>query len=162
MSYVKVEPQPAQRDPKADPENIGAPGLYPGEIALQLDTGDLVALAVEGSPSEVNTGMVLYAWARAINPDGSTKMFGVDPGVQIVTETKHTACHAEMETTPAQTLADELVKAIMGEPPTMIDTVDAEGKPMQQALLAIDNRDQISIVNMLAVAASSTAIGVKP
>ena len=116
MSYTKVSPQPPLRDPNST--SISAPGLYPCEVAVQLDTGDYVAVYVERTWQENNAGLTFYTSARLTNADGSTKLCVA--GKEIVIEFRHNSAQAEITAYGADALAKEHVLAILGEPLTQV------------------------------------------
>lgn len=149
MTYSKLATQPAPRAADAAPI---APGLYPGEVAVTLSNGDLAAVFVDGTPMPNNAGMVFYGSARAINADGSTKLFGT-ANIELVTETQHTSCHEDVARLGAQAIANELIKAVLGEALTP-DPADPS-----MPLVNIENLDQCSIVAMLTVASAAGSVG---
>lgn len=149
MTYSKLAIQPAPR--AADAAAI-APGLYPGEVAVTLSNGDLAAVYVESQPMTNNSGTWFYASARAIEADGSTKLFGSSPPVELVTETGHMSTHAETDKLGAQAIANELIKALLGEPLT------SDPNDPTMPLVNLENADQRSIVAMLTVAESAATV----
>ena len=93
MSYTKVSPQPQLRDPNNDA--VSAPGLYPSEVAVQLDTGEYVAVYVERTWQENNAGLAFYTSARLINADGSTKLCVA--GKEIVIEVRTASVQKDIQ-----------------------------------------------------------------
>lgn len=150
MSYTKMTTQPALRDPSAT--GI-APGLYPDEVAVTLDdTGDAVAVFVEGTPTDNNAGIAYYASARAINADGSTILHG---SVQIVTEMTHNADHGTVDSIGADVLAKNCVLAVLGEAIQPIPNTDPP-----QPVIAADATTLAnwSIRTMLSASSNASAI----
>jgi hypothetical protein len=158
MTYQKLATQPGPR--AADATQTDQPGLYPGEVAVTLQPeGIIAAVYVDASPTDNNAGTTFYASARAINADGSTRMCGAGK-VELVTEAHHSACHAETDAVGAQAIADELVKSVLGEPMTMVDSTDEAGNPVQHSLLHIVDLDQRSIRAMVAASNTAATIGI--
>jgi hypothetical protein len=117
MSYTKASPQPALRDPAAVGWDF--PGLYPNEVALKLDTGQLVAVFVETTwLGDNNAGTSFYVSARYVDATGQT-ICDVHQQ-EIVTEFTHTSSPAELLAFGQGPLAVEMVKAILGEPSTTV------------------------------------------
>lgn len=116
MSYTKVSPQPPLRDPNSS--DVAASGLYPCEVAVQLDSGEYVAVYVERTWQENNGGLTYYTSARLTNADGST-MLCVE-NKEIVVEFRHNSSQAEIAAFGADVLAKEHVLAALGEPLTQV------------------------------------------
>lgn len=122
MSYTKVSPQPQLRDPNND--DIAAPGLYPSEVAVQLDTGEYVAVYVERTWQENNAGLAFYTSARLINADGSTKLCVA--GKEIVIEVRTASVQKDIQDYGADALTKEHVLAVLGEPTTQVPVPDGQ------------------------------------
>lgn len=60
MSYTKVTPQPS--------------GLKPNEVAVQLDTGDLIVVGCDTTIAPNSGNPCITTQARAINSDGTDKL----------------------------------------------------------------------------------------
>jgi len=150
MSYTKMSTQPEAR--ASDAVGI-APGLYTGEIAVTLDdTGDSVAVFVEGAPTDNNSGIAYYASARAINADGSTIVHG---DVQIVTEMTHNADHGSVDAIGADVLAKNCVLAVLGEIIQAIPNTDPAQPVIAADAMTLANW---SIRTMLSASSNATAI----
>jgi hypothetical protein len=63
MSYTVMATQPSART-AGIPDSQIAPGLYPNEVAVTLDTGQDVAVYVESTVPDNNAGLNFYASAR--------------------------------------------------------------------------------------------------
>ena len=128
MTYIKLTPQPALRDPAS--ADIAAPGLYPNEVAVQLDTGELVAVFVERSWQANNAGVEFYTSARLVNADGSTKL--CPTGCEVVTEFRHGSTSAEVAAHGADALATQHVMAVLGEPIAQVAIPNPDPAPAPQ------------------------------
>lgn len=117
MSYTILDPQPPARSAELEADEIG-PGLYPGEIAVDLGDGYLAAAAVEVERLRNGEGVVLTARARAIEADGTSMPCArLD---EIATAMTHRASVAELERDGIDALAREALLIVLGEPPTMV------------------------------------------
>lgn len=111
MSYTKTSPQP--------------PNLQPGETAVTLDDGMIVAVSAQSVPQSNNAPSFVSAVARAINADGTPRM---DASGQPITMEFRTAPSAEQANDPAQLAAvtKDCMMAVLGEPVTiLIDPIHA-------------------------------------
>lgn len=124
MDVTKLAEQPVRRDPGLAWEENGS-GLHLDEIAVELDTGELVAVSVETKWTDGNTGLGLHGWARLINPDGSSQE--APDGKVIETSITFNAPAALVEEHGERALGREVMLAVLGEPPTMVEVpVDLE------------------------------------
>lgn len=73
MAFTKIDPQPEPRAAELA-DGAAGPGLYEGEVALELDDGRRVAAGVETSWLPNNGGVGFYAWARWIEDDGASRI----------------------------------------------------------------------------------------
>lgn len=118
MSFIKLDPQPAPRAAGLDYETI-APGLYPDETAVQLDSGELVAVAIEAVTwLENGAGVAMVAVARLIGADGATA--GAVPGQHLETKLPHTASPVEIDQFGLPAVQKEMLLAVLGEPATIV------------------------------------------
>lgn len=142
MTYAVTSPQPS--------------GLLPGETAVTLDTGQLVAVSLTATPVDNNAGMVFTAQARAINADGSTVMHGA---VAMLTAGSHLSSHDEFTRLGASVIGKGMVQAVLGED-LATETIDSGGTSVTQPIppIGASALTAWSIRNMLAV--SSNASGV--
>lgn len=151
MAYTKLEPQPAPRDeelldrePERDeqgvitgppPYDVPAPGLYPDEIAVEIDTGELVAVCVSTPWLGNNQGIALHAGARLIEPDGTTKL--TPSGLHVEVEIIHNVENPKVERFGRGTLAKEMLLLVLGEPETIVTydnpPIAEEDKPVDWA-----------------------------
>lgn len=126
MSFTLITPQPAPRSSALDYDDVG-PGLYAGETALELDTGDLVAVSVESQWLENGAGVAFKSCARWINADGSTRLCPND--CHIETNASHTADAVSVQAHGVAALGKEMLLLVLGEEPTLI-TIDGEEVPI--------------------------------
>lgn len=100
-----------------------APGLYPDETAVRLDSGELVAISVAAGRQANGGGMVYLGWVRAIAEDGQTLRDGA--GQELELEFRHPMDAGVLSAleTPTERGDDRVKREIMlmmlGEPPTM-------------------------------------------
>lgn len=101
------------------------PGLQDGETAVQLDSGDYIAVGVDIRRCTIEQSPTYYVTARAINPsDGSTKL---DPhGAEIKTSATHKTNDTELAALTENGVIKECVLLALGEPPTL----DGSGNPV--------------------------------
>lgn len=117
MAYKLVHTQPPPRDPGLRWEQNG-PGLHQDEVAVELDTGELVAVSVEVHWDEGNTGLGLHGWARLINGDGSSK---TDPAGKVIeTSLPTTVSQDLLERHGKKKLGREVMHAVLGEVLTQV------------------------------------------
>lgn len=96
MSYIKREGIPVEA----------------GEIAVELDTGELVAVGC--GRSRVDSGVEFHARARVIVETGASVRDA--NGKPIVTEFRHAAPVGIVDATGADVIARDCMLAVMGEP----------------------------------------------
>ena len=155
MSYTVMATQPSLRA-AGIPDSEIAPGLYPNEVAVTLDSGQDVAIYVDAKPADNNAGIIFYASARAIDATGQTQMHGA---IQMVTECQHTSSQAEVTQYGASALAQAMVLAVLGEPiPTV--TVNSGGTQVSQPIIPWDANflANVSIRAMFTASTASSAI----
>ena len=83
-----------------------------GEIAVELDTGDLVAVSC--NRKRVDAGVCYHAKARAVNADGTARTY--PSGKLLETEFKHSVSVERVETLTDDAIARECMLATLGEP----------------------------------------------
>lgn len=83
-----------------------------GEIAVELDTGDLVAVSC--LRKRIESGLCYNAKARAIEVDGTARTY--PSGMLLVTEMKHSALMERVEVLTDPEIAKECMLAVLGEP----------------------------------------------
>jgi hypothetical protein len=142
MSYTKLDPQPALRDPASS--DIAAPGIYPNEVVVQLDTGELVAVGCERSWQENNAGLAFYTWGRVVNADGSTKLSGAS---EIVIEVRDSSSSEAVTAHGADALATQRIMAVLGEPLAHVPIPNPDPLPAPQTLPMIP-WDQTYLANV--------------
>lgn len=149
MNYTPLDPQPPQRHPgwlnrlqpdedTPAPYDQIAPGLYPDELAVRLNTGELVAVSVERRRLKNGAGMEFRTWARHIEEDGRTKL---DPhGEEMELETTFSASHdfihrrGSGDEDGEEVIARELMNLMLGEEPTVVPIpVDPEAPTVEVA-----------------------------
>lgn len=87
-----------------------------GETAFELDTGDLVAVSC--SRKRVDQGMSYSAIARAINVDGTARLY--PDGRPLQTEMKHAVSAERMEALTDAAITRDCLLAVLGEPPEIM------------------------------------------
>lgn len=97
--------------PAADP-----PGLKPGELALVLDDGSLVAVALVTSLLPNGGGVAVAAEARLIAPDGST--VHAPCGTPVSSGASHSCDAVSVERHGVPALTREVLLLVLGEPGT--------------------------------------------
>jgi hypothetical protein len=83
-----------------------------GEIAVELDTGDLVAVGC--NRKRVDYGVCYHATARAINVDGTARTYPT--GALLQTAMKHSVSVDRVDTLTDDAIARECMFAVLGEP----------------------------------------------
>lgn len=130
MSYTKTDPAPA--------------GMNPGETAVTLDSGTVVAVQATSSVQEHSGCPVIAATARAINADGTPVT--LPDGSPIATSLRHTSCQSEIDEAGGIDKVQKCVLlAVLGE-----DTAPLWQDPIHAGMLA-----NASIRAMLASAAAA-------
>lgn len=141
MAFKKLTKQPPHRS-EALAWGDNGPGLHGDEVAVQLDTGERVAVSVEPKWEPNNTGLALHAWARLIHADGSSfedPTGAVDAdGRPIVFETSVTmnVPASFVELYGEKALGREMMLAVLGEPPTMVKVAVDKKKAAADAAAA--------------------------
>lgn len=103
VSYVKNDPQPA--------------GLNPGETAVTLDDGTIVAVQAVSSVQDASGVPVIAATARAIKADGAPQT--MPDGSPIASAFQHTSCAQEITAAGGISAVQKCVlMAVLGEPTT--------------------------------------------
>jgi hypothetical protein len=111
MSYEKAERPPS--------------GLAADEAAAMLDGGHLVAVAVSSRWLSNNAGILIVARARWIDEDGAPR--SCPHGQEIVTEAAHSADAASVQAHGVAALCREMMLAVLGEPPTLVQRQGEDG-----------------------------------
>jgi hypothetical protein len=124
MPYTLAPNQPEPRDPGVPYDDV-APGLYPGETALRLNDGKLVALSYSSTWLDNGAGVVFQACARWINANGSTKLG--PQGQHVEGNASYNAAASFIEMHGVTTIAKELLLLVLGEPPTTIEIPGENG-----------------------------------
>lgn len=83
-----------------------------GEIAVELDTGDIVAVAC--IRKRVDAGVCYHATARAIEADGTARLY--PNGAPLEIAMKHGVSVERVETLTDDAIARECLLAVLGEP----------------------------------------------
>lgn len=83
-----------------------------GEIAVELDSGDIVAVAC--IRKRVDAGVCYHATARAIEADGTARLY--PNGAPLQTGMKHGVSVERVETLTDDAIARECLLAVLGEP----------------------------------------------
>lgn len=96
-----------------------APGLYPGEIALRLDSGHYVAVDVQYERIETGEGAALLACARWIDGTGQTKTDAADKHIEGVYP--HSVKQEVIEKHGMDAIRRAMLLAVLGEEPELVD-----------------------------------------
>lgn len=83
-----------------------------GELAVELDTGDFVAVSC--NRKRVDLGICYHAMARAIEADGTARTY--PNGSLLQTAMKHSVPVERVDTLTDDAIARECMFAVMGEP----------------------------------------------
>lgn len=155
LGFCELSPQPQQRDSGLAIGDV-APGIFPGETAVQLDDGSLVAVAVDTSWLANGGGVAIRATARCIAADGSS--LACPHGQQLVTAHTYSADAGLVALYGAPALAREVLLLVLGEAPTIVEKGppgDVHAEPM--IAWGDDVRLNASIRHALACAAAVPA-----
>lgn len=125
MMYTILKKQLPLRDTTLDYDTV-APGLYEGETAVQLDTGERVAVAVSSRWLQNGAGVSFKGWGRQITEDGST-MIGPE-GQEIATQFVHSESPVTVDKFGLDAISKETLMAILGEMPTIVEWPSAPGE----------------------------------
>lgn len=98
MSYSVTNPQPP---------------LQPGETAVTLDSGDIVAIAAICSVESASGNTVVAATARVINADGTNKLDAI--GQSMTTAFQHTSNTDEISANGIAVVQKCCLMAVLGE-----------------------------------------------
>ena len=118
MRFTKVKKQPPPRADSLAYDDRG-PGLWPGEVRISLDDGELVAVAVKPTWLANNAGAEIYACARIVEADGSTKLS--EDGEHVEVEFRDKRPMSEIEQFGIEAVCREFVLLVLGEPATVVD-----------------------------------------
>jgi hypothetical protein len=156
-TYTKLDPQPAQREeamllryskaealagdlPWPCPWDQVSPGLYPDEIAYQLDTSENVAISVEKDWCSNITGF--HAYARWIEADGSTKVVVApdDQQRQIEVSWSFSLSTADVNTFGLTEIMKDCYRMLLGDAPTLTHDIKDENDVVigQTPLIELD------------------------
>lgn len=156
MSFQKKAEQPPLRAEGLDEDEVG-PGLYPGEVAIEIGASKYVAVSVEPKWSENGEGVRVRAWARYIYADGRTKLTAHGQHL----ETAFTAGFTleEVKAYTVKALAKEVALLMLGEPPALMRAVpQADGTTEQKPVLDVSDTVRLNVSLREAVlAAKDTA-----
>lgn len=101
MTYTVTSPQPS--------------GLNPGETAVTLDTGAIIAVQATSTVSDTSGSPVIAANARAIKDDGSPET--LPDGSPIASAFQHTSCADEITAAGGIAAVQKCcLLAVLGEP----------------------------------------------
>lgn len=101
MSYTKTSPVPA--------------GLNPGETAVTLDDGSIIAVQATCSVQDNSGCPVIAATARAVKADGSPQT--LPDGSPVASAFRHTSCAQEVTDAGGIAAVQKCVlMAVLGEP----------------------------------------------
>lgn len=121
MSYrvvkSKIEPRAEELLVRPGPYDEVAPGLYPDEAVVELDTGERVAVSVEEDYRDGDLGVNLRGYARWIEDDGSTHR--APDGTPVETVGCAGVAHFEIKERGLDAYRSAMLKMMLGEPPVM-------------------------------------------
>jgi hypothetical protein len=129
----KLAPAEQARTGEVSPYDQVAPGLYPDETLVELDTGERVAVSVEPYWLE-GGGVSLHGYARWVEDDGSTK---ISPdGKPVELSISNTFDHGWLEKYSQSQLATEIIRIMLGEDDQIKDVlvVEADKRNLQRAV----------------------------
>lgn len=109
-----------------DPYDQLAPGLYPDEQVVQLDTGEFIAVSVEANWLD-GAGVALIGYARWVNEDGSSVLS--PDGKQVEVSMSNSFDAGWLAKYSQSTLATEIIQLMLGEPGTMVPVEIIPGSP---------------------------------
>lgn len=156
MPYEALAMQPksrAEADLVPGRYDERAPGLYPGEMALELDDGTFIAASVDQTWLANGAGVSFKACARWIDADGATHL--CPQGQHVETLTCQVATVEEVEAWGFDALALEALLLALGEPPRLLKDVPVDDGPNEQrpvfdlpddARASVDIRKAVAIV----------------
>lgn len=131
---VREPPRDAGGEPAGPaPYDLVAPGLYPDETVVKLDSGETVAVSVQRRPLPQLGMMEFRGWARVIEDDGRTRLDAF--GQEIENEYAHVAAVGSIQSAGGvanslsgeDQLSREVLLAMLGERPTVVDILVIEG-----------------------------------
>lgn len=137
------------------------PGLFPHEMAVRLDTGDLVAVSVSREWLLNGEGIVFKGQANAIDATG--KPLSTPDGTAITSGYEFVANHVALQQYDPKDIAGEVALMVLGEPPALVTEVTyppaGEGEPAQTYRIPFINvhdgerfaasiRHQLKVVDM--------------
>jgi hypothetical protein len=157
MSYTILDPQPAARAAELEDDAVG-PGLYAGEIAVQLAGGDLAAVSVTAERLANGGGVALTARARAIEADGSTRLCAQDKPIE--TAAAHKADVTAVTRDGVDVLSREMLLLVLGEPETLVERTNPDDQTSFEApLIGISEEAKLnaSIAHAIEVAEACAA-----
>ena len=151
MAFTKSTLELPLRDEALTDDEHGA-GLYPDETLIELDTGELVAVSVTSKRQANTGGLMVCAWSRAVNPDGSTLL---DSGGEEIENEHHTTFtpHDVLEY-GIDYLNRQVLLLMIGEP--LDAPVDENGISTGPLKVSSDVVANASIKNDLSVAQQAT------
>lgn len=144
------------------PYNQVAPGLYPDESVVALDTGETIAVSIEEDFNEHNSSVHLKGVARWIEENGSTKLTIDNKHIETVCSV--VVSQAQITEHSLNTLRTEVLKVLLNEPPATrpvpVDpaavATDSGHNPSQSTaplvLISQEQRDSANIRNAIATA----------
>jgi hypothetical protein len=104
------------------PYNQLAPGLYPDETLVELDTGERIAVSVELEWQPNSQGVTLTGYARHVEDDGTTKT--APDGKHVEVGTSHGFTQEDVAAYGIDALMAEVARVMLGEPPVLMNNED--------------------------------------
>lgn len=157
MAFQRAPTQPPLRSPPNAPETVAAvAGLFPGEVAVRLETLHLIGVRFHRKRLGTGAGVLIEAVARWITGTGAQRTEA--DGDPIMVAFPYSASMAEIEKHGLPALTKEVGLIVLGELPTMVDVPVAEGEPAVQApMIPVSDEVRLnaSIRKAIALAADS-------
>lgn len=158
MAFQKAATQPAPRPAGASPTDLSVAGLFPGEVAVRLDTQQLVGVNVIRKRTGNGTGVHIRAIARWITGTGVQRLEA--DGDPVKAEASYHASMPEIERHTLAALSKEVALVALGEPPTMVDVpVDAGQPAVQTPMIPVADEVRLNSSIRKAIALATEAVG---
>lgn len=143
------------RDPALEWDQLG-PGRYPGEVVVELASGEKIAVSVDPKWLENGAGVSLDGNARWIEGDGRTKLSA--EGAHVESNLMATASLGDVREFGLKPLARDIALILAGEEPRLLRPANAALSVAARPVFALDHhtRAGVSIKNAADVVKAST------
>ena len=150
QGFKAVSNPPDARDPALPYGDVG-PGLYPDETALELDSGELIAVSAEIGWIQ-NGAVVVKGIARWIEADGRTKRTA--SGREVEVSYPATIGAHDVATFGVEALAAEVQRMVVGEPAQLTrEVLVEEGDPEVRPVIDVPESVRLGISVRAAISA---------